>query len=58
MERKPYPSIEGIKKAMQLYDSAAMRRFKPEDFYDSSYMKELDDSGFLDKLYASPPAKK
>lgn len=57
MERKPYPSIEGIKKAMQLYDSAAMRRFKPEDFYDSSYMKELDDSGFLDKLYPAPAKK-
>lgn len=53
MERKPYPSIAGIKKAMQLYDSAAMRRFKPEDFYDASYMKELDESGFIDKLYSN-----
>ena len=58
MERKPYPSVEGIKKTMQLYDSASMRRFKPEDFYDSSYMKELDDSGFLDKLYKASPQKK
>lgn len=53
MERKPYPSVDGIKKAMQLYDSAAMRRFKPEDFYDASYMKELDESGFIDKLYSN-----
>ncbi|MBA2304354.1 MAG: ABC transporter substrate-binding protein [Acidobacteria bacterium] len=58
MERKPYPAIEGIKKAMQLYDSAAMRRFKPEDFYDSSYMKVLDGRGFLDKLYGAIPGKK
>lgn len=58
MERKPYPSVAGIKKAMQLYDSAAMRRFKPEDFYDSSYIKELDDSGFIDKLYPGVPQKK
>lgn len=52
MPRKPYPAIAGIKKTMQLYDSAAMRLYKPEDFYDSSYMKELDDSGFIDKLYS------
>jgi len=36
---------------MELYDSAAMRRFKPEDFYDDSFMKELDESGFIDSLY-------
>jgi NitT/TauT family transport system substrate-binding protein len=53
MPRKPYPAVDGIKKAMQLYDSAAMRQYKPEDFYDSSYMKELDDSGFIDKLYSN-----
>ena len=58
MSRKPYPAIEGIKKTMQLYDSAAMRRYKPEDFYDSSYIRELDESGFLDKLYQSMPEKK
>jgi NitT/TauT family transport system substrate-binding protein len=51
MPRKPYPAVDGIKRAMQLYDSAAMRRFKPEDFYDDSFMKELDQSGFIDKLY-------
>ena len=36
---------------MELYDSAAMRRFKVEDFYDDSFMKELDESGFIDSLY-------
>jgi len=51
MPRKPYPSVAGIKRAMELYDSAAMRRFKPEDFYDDSFMKELDESGFIDSLY-------
>jgi NitT/TauT family transport system substrate-binding protein len=56
IERKPYPSIEGIKKTMQLYDSAAMRMYKPEDFYDSSYLKEIDDSGFIDALYKNSPS--
>lgn len=51
MPRKPYPSLEGIKNAMSLYDGAAMRRFKAEDFYDDSFMKELDQSGFIDALY-------
>ncbi len=51
MPRKPYPSVAGIKNVMSLYDSNAMRRYKPEDFYDDSFLKELDQSGFIDKLY-------
>jgi ABC-type nitrate/sulfonate/bicarbonate transport system substrate-binding protein len=51
MPQKPYPSLEGIKNAMTLYDSASMRRFKAEDFYDDTFMKELDQSGFIDNLY-------
>lgn len=51
MPRKPYPSVEGIRNAMKLYDGAAMRRFKVEDFYDDSFMKKLDQSGFIDALY-------
>jgi len=51
MPAKPYPTVEGIKNAMSLYDSNAMRRYKPEDFYDDSFIKELDQSGFIDSLY-------
>jgi NitT/TauT family transport system substrate-binding protein len=51
MPRKPYPAVDGIRNAMKLYDGAAMRRFKVEDFYDDSFMKELDQSGFIDALY-------
>jgi NitT/TauT family transport system substrate-binding protein len=51
MPRKPYPAVDGIKRVMELYNNAAMRRFKPEDFYDDSFMKELDTSGFIDNLY-------
>ena len=51
LPRKPYPAVEGIKMAMQLYDSHEMRSHKAEDFYDSSFVKELDDSGFIDSLY-------
>ena len=49
--RKPHPCIEGVKNTMQLHDSQEMRRYEPEDFYDDSFMRELDESGFLDGLY-------
>jgi ABC-type nitrate/sulfonate/bicarbonate transport system substrate-binding protein len=51
MPPKPYPSVEGIRKAMEVYDSNEMRKFKPEDFYDDSFVKELDQSGYIDGLY-------
>jgi len=47
-EKKPYPSIEGIRQMFVLYDSPEMRRHTPEEFYDSSLMAELDRTGFLD----------
>ncbi len=49
--RKPYPCYDGVKKTMEVYDSNEMRRHTPHDFYDDSLMRELDESGFLDRLY-------
>lgn len=49
--KKPYPNVEGIKLVMRLYDSPNMRKFKAEDFYDDSLMREIDTSGFIDNLY-------
>jgi ABC-type nitrate/sulfonate/bicarbonate transport system substrate-binding protein len=51
LPEKPYPSVEGIRHTFVLYDSPGMRKYKPEDFYDSSIMTELDRSGFIDRLY-------
>lgn len=51
LPRKPYPHVPGIRKVMELYNTAGMRMFEPEDFYDDSFMKELDESGFIDSLY-------
>jgi NitT/TauT family transport system substrate-binding protein len=53
MPRAPYPAVEGIKRVMALpmYQTAAIQRFKPEDFYDDSFMRELEESGFIDALY-------
>jgi NitT/TauT family transport system substrate-binding protein len=46
-EKKPYPSVEGVKGVLALYDSPEMRKHTPGEFYDSSVMTELDKSGFL-----------
>ena len=51
LPRKPYPSVEGIKKVMEVYNYHEMRKYKPEDFYDASFMRELDQSRFIDGLY-------
>lgn len=51
MPRKPYPCVDGIKKTLELFDGNEARKYKPEDFYDDTLMKELDESGFLDSLY-------
>ncbi len=48
---KPYPSVEGIKTMMEIYDYREMRQHKPEDFYDASFVAELDKSGYIDGLY-------
>jgi NitT/TauT family transport system substrate-binding protein len=48
---KPYPSVAGIKKMMEIYNYREMRIHKPEDFYDASFVAELDKSGHIDGLY-------
>jgi NitT/TauT family transport system substrate-binding protein len=49
--RKPYPCYAGIAKTMERYDSLEMRKYSPQDFYDDSLLRELDESGFIDAFY-------
>lgn len=49
--RKPYPCAEGVRNTMDLYDSREMRQYRPENFYDDTLIRELDESGFIDSLY-------
>ncbi len=51
MPKLPFPAVAGVKRVMELYDTGPMNRFKPEDFYDESYMKEIESSGFIETLY-------
>jgi hypothetical protein len=50
---KPYPSVKGIEAVLEevAVKNPAAKRAKPEQFYDAKFIKELDESGFIDKLY-------
>jgi NitT/TauT family transport system substrate-binding protein len=50
---KPYPPLDGIKEVLLEVGEKdpKVRGAKPEDFADLSFVKELDDSGFIDSLY-------
>lgn len=50
---RPYPTLPGIK---TILDELAVKNPKaksarPEDFVDSSFVKKLDEEGFIDRLY-------
>jgi ABC-type nitrate/sulfonate/bicarbonate transport system substrate-binding protein len=49
LPRKQYPSLEGIKTI--LATELKGKPGKPEDFVDSSFVRELDQSGYIDGLY-------
>jgi len=54
---KPYPTQKGIQiilRELGLKDPAA-RSARPEQFIDASFIKEFDSSGFIDRLYKTPP---
>jgi NitT/TauT family transport system substrate-binding protein len=51
--KKPYASDKGIQAVLDALAirNPAAKKFTPQDFYDMSYLKELDASGFLNKVY-------
>jgi hypothetical protein len=58
LPQKPYPTLRGI--AVMLRELAAkdskIKDARPETFVDLTFMKELDSSGFIDRLYKPQPA--
>jgi NitT/TauT family transport system substrate-binding protein len=50
---KQYPTLEGIKNILEplAETDPKAKAAKPEDFVDMSFIKELDESGFVDDLY-------
>ena len=49
LPRKQYPSVEGLRTI--LASEPKGKSFKPEDFFDATFVRELDQSGFTDGLY-------
>jgi len=51
--KKPYPSLKGIKALLDLAakDRPEAARVSPERMVNATLLKELDDSGFIDRLY-------
>ena len=49
---KQYPTVEGIKTILEpLKNNPKVKSLKAEDFVDMQFIKELDESGYIDKLY-------
>ena len=51
--KKQYPSLEGLKTVLEDIGERDPRAktAKPEQFVDFTFIKELDQSGFIDGLY-------
>jgi len=59
LEKKPHPSLEGLRNVQRLLLSSNPRvgEIKLEEIIDRSVMRKLDDSGFIDRMYNVYPAK-
>jgi nucleoid-associated protein YgaU len=54
---KPYPTLKGIAAMLQEIGGKepAAKAARPEQFVDLTFIKELDNSGFIDRLYKAQP---
>ena len=55
LNRKPYPSLDGLRNAQRLMaqQNPKVAALKVEDLVDARFVRKLDESGFIDRLYAS-----
>ena len=53
LERKPYPTLQGIANvfALAVRLKPEIAEFNPLVMWNTHYLRELDDSGFIDSLY-------
>ena len=56
LSRKPYPSLEGMRNAQRLMalQNPKIGAIKVEDLADPRFIRKLDESGFIDRLYGAP----
>ena len=54
LDRKPHASLEGLRNAQRLMKlrNPAVEKLKVEELVDDRFMKKLDQSGFIDEMYA------
>jgi ABC-type nitrate/sulfonate/bicarbonate transport system substrate-binding protein len=59
LKRKPYPSIEGLRNAQRLMalQNPKIGSVKLEDMVDAHFVRKLDESGFIDRLYGGQPGR-
>ena len=53
MGRKPYPDMAAVKATIEVMGvrEPAVKKLKPEELFTLSYLKQLDQSGYIDQLY-------
>lgn len=51
MSRRMEPCVQGFNDMFVMGYPAELQKYKPTDFYDESFMRELDKSGFIDTAY-------
>jgi len=56
LNRKPYPSLDGLRNAQRLMaqQNPKIATLKVEELIDARFVRKLDESGFIDRLYAAP----
>jgi len=55
MGRKPYPDMAAVKATIDVMSvrEPAVKKLKPEELFNLTYLTKLDQSGFIDQLYQS-----
>lgn len=53
LPKKPYSSDKGLQAVLDAIATRNpnARKFRPQDFTDMQYMREIDQSGFIDKVF-------
>jgi NitT/TauT family transport system substrate-binding protein len=55
MGRKPYPDMAAVKATIDVMSvrEPAVKKLKPEELFNLSYLTKLDQSGYIDQLYGT-----
>jgi hypothetical protein len=55
MGRKPYPDMAAVRATLDIMSAREplVKKLKAEDLFNLSYLSKLDQSGYIDQLYAS-----